>query len=73
MRALRALRGVRWARLAATWRRLAWFVNGVLGANKYQQYLAYHRQYGHGEPLNESKFWRSEADRQGEEIAGRCC
>ncbi|MDO5093571.1 MAG: YbdD/YjiX family protein [Propionibacteriaceae bacterium] len=73
MQARRALRGVGWARLANGWRRLAWFVNGVLGANKYQQYLAYHRRYGHGEPLSESKFWRSEADRQDGETAGRCC
>ena len=56
--------------IGAAWRRLAWFVNGVLGANKYQQYLAHHRFHGHGEPLGEREFWCRETDRP---PTMRCC
>lgn len=61
------------ARLTTIWRRVAWFVNGVVGANKYQQYLAHHRRHGCGEPLTEREFWRAEYDRQGRQISSRCC
>lgn len=56
---------------ATTWRELAWFVNGVLGANKYQQYLAHHRRHGHGAPMTEREFWRAESDRS--VVEDRCC
>ncbi|MDO4916494.1 MAG: YbdD/YjiX family protein [Rothia sp. (in: high G+C Gram-positive bacteria)] len=53
---------------------VSWFANGVLGADKYQKYLAYHRQSGCTEaPMSEREFWRDVSDRQERNPGARCC
>lgn len=57
-----------WARAAAR------FGNGVLGADKYDRYLEYHRAGGApGEPMTEREFWRHYHDWQEANPQGRCC
>lgn len=55
------------------WGTVIWFVNGVLGANRYENYLAHHRVRGCGEPLSEREFWKAEYARQGRHPGARCC
>ena len=64
---------VRW------WRRLGGsramrFASGVLGADKYERYLEYHRRSGcSGEPLSEREYWRELSAHQEANPQGRCC
>lgn len=61
-------------RLQAWWREACWFVNGVLGANTYQQYLAHHFGTGcAGQPLSERAFWRQHLDAADRRPEARCC
>jgi len=61
-RAVRALRAV------------AWYVEGVLGADAYRHYLAHHRASGcTSVPMTEREFWRDKHDRQDRHPEGRCC
>lgn len=53
---------------------LARFASGVLGADKYQRYLDYHRRSGCSEPLmSEKEYWRSLTDHQEANPGARCC
>ncbi|MEX3610546.1 YbdD/YjiX family protein [Rothia sp. LK2588] len=54
--------------------KFVWFANGVLGADRYQKYLAYHRQSGcdHA-PMTEKEFWRDYTDRMEKNPGSRCC
>ncbi|GAA0201422.1 YbdD/YjiX family protein [Glutamicibacter creatinolyticus] len=50
------------------------FVDGVLGADKYQHYLEHHRRQHPGEePMNEREFWKDYTDWQERNPQGRCC
>lgn len=61
--------------LARQWARSALrFGNGVLGADKYERYLDYHRASGQaGEPMTEREFWKDYQDWQDANPQGRCC
>ena len=62
------------ARVGAWWRSAVRFGNGVLGADRYQRYLEYHRATGcEREPLTERQFWRDYQDWQDAHPEGRCC
>ncbi|MDO4252078.1 MAG: YbdD/YjiX family protein [Rothia sp. (in: high G+C Gram-positive bacteria)] len=51
-----------------------WFARGVLGADKYQKYLAHHRGKDCSKkPMTEREFWQDYYDRQGKNPASRCC
>lgn len=53
---------------------LSWFASGMLGGDKYQKYLAYHRQSGcEHEPMTEREFWRDYHQRLEENPGARCC
>ena len=63
-----ATRGVR------ALRAVAWYVEGVLGADAYRHYLAYHRASGcTSVPMTEREYWRDKLDRQDRHPEGRCC
>lgn len=50
------------------------FVDGVLGADKYQHYLEYHqRNHPDQQPMNERGFWKDYTDWQEKNPEGRCC
>lgn len=51
-----------------------WFTSGMLGGDKYQKYLAHHRQTGcdHA-PMNEREFWRDYHRRLDANPGARCC
>ncbi|AKE40909.1 Protein of uncharacterised function (DUF466) [Corynebacterium kutscheri] len=54
--------------------KVTWYVDGVLGADKYQKYLAYHRQSGCTQPpMTEREFWRDHTDRMEKNPGTRCC
>ena len=58
----------------ARWRRFTRFTNGVLGADKYESYLAWHRTTQQdGEPMDRAAFWRDEYHRQEHNPGSRCC
>ncbi|MEL4359284.1 MULTISPECIES: YbdD/YjiX family protein [unclassified Luteococcus] len=60
--------------LTGRWRRLTRFANGVLGADKYERYLDWHRTTRQsGEPLDRKSFWRHEYHRQEHNPGSRCC
>lgn len=60
--------------LASWWQRALRFGNGVLGADKYERYLEYHRATGSVEaPMTEREFWRDYQDWQDAHPEGRCC
>ena len=43
--------------------RVRWFANGVMGADKYQKYLAHHRASGCAHaPMTEREFWKDYTD-----------
>ncbi|WP_346845281.1 YbdD/YjiX family protein [uncultured Rothia sp.] len=53
---------------------MSWFSSGVLGGDKYQKYLAFHRQSGCSEvPLTEREFWQDYYRYQEENPGARCC
>ncbi|MCT1368272.1 YbdD/YjiX family protein [uncultured Kocuria sp.] len=53
---------------------VARFASGVLGADKYERYLDYHRRSGCTEPpLSERQYWRSLTDHQESHPGARCC
>ncbi len=60
---------------AAGWCRAAVrFGNGVLGADRYERYLQYHRASGSDQPpMTEREFWRDWQDWQDAHPEGRCC
>ncbi len=60
-------------RLAACWRAIAWWLGGVLGEHRYHNYLAHHHRHGHGRPMTEAEFWRSEYARASSQPSNRCC
>ncbi|CAL8896647.1 hypothetical protein KVA01_21230 [Kocuria varians] len=61
-------------RLGTWWRAALRFGNGVLGADRYERYLQYHRASGSGsEPMSEREFWRDYQDWQDAHPEGRCC
>lgn len=50
------------------------FLEGVLGADKYEHYLVHHRTHHPGvEPMDVREFWRDYADWQDRNPQGRCC
>lgn len=50
------------------------FVDGVLGADKYQHYLEHHqRHHPDQQPMNEREFWKDYTDWQEKNPEGRCC
>lgn len=50
------------------------FASGVLGADKYERYLDYHRRSGcSGPPMSEKEYWRSLTDHQEANPGARCC
>ncbi|WP_238653971.1 YbdD/YjiX family protein [Rothia uropygialis] len=50
------------------------FASGVLGADKYERYLDYHRRHGNSEPpMTEKEYWRSLTDHQETNPGARCC
>ncbi|MDN5562498.1 uncharacterized protein DUF466 [Luteococcus japonicus] len=56
------------------WRRALRFANGVLGADKYERYLAWHRTTAQpGEAMDRKEFWRHEYHRQEHNPGSRCC
>lgn len=60
--------------LVRTLRAVRWWVRGVLGADVYDRYLAYHARSGApGPPLTEREYWRSRTDHQERHPDGRCC
>lgn len=62
------------ARLRAWVRAVSRFGNGVLGADRYDRYLEYHRARGApGEPMTEREFWRDYHAWQEANPQGRCC
>ncbi|MEV7651568.1 MULTISPECIES: YbdD/YjiX family protein [Kocuria] len=62
------------ARVGSWWRGALRFGNGVLGADKYEHYVQYHRASGCGTPLmTEREFWRDYQDWQEAHPEGRCC
>lgn len=53
---------------------LAWrYLKAVLGEDRYDGYLAWHRQHGTGEPMTAAEYWRSRTDHQEAHPEGRCC
>ena len=61
-------------RMVAWWRGLVGFGNGVLGADRYERYLQYHRATGSDQaPMTEREFWRDYQDWQDAHSEGRCC
>jgi uncharacterized short protein YbdD (DUF466 family) len=55
-------------------RGLAWYLEGMLGADAYRKYLEHHRLAHPGEePLTERAYWREAMDRQDRNPQGRCC
>ncbi|RKQ33635.1 YbdD/YjiX family protein [Kocuria tytonis] len=62
------------ALVGAWWRAAVRFGNGVLGADRYERYLQYHRATGsEAEPMTEREFWRDYQDWQDAHPEGRCC
>ncbi|MDO4919245.1 YbdD/YjiX family protein [Kocuria sp.] len=62
------------ARLAGWGCRVLRFGNGVLGADRYDRYLEYHRACGnHEAPMTEREFWCDYQDWQDAHPEGRCC
>lgn len=54
--------------------RARWFAGGVMGADKYQKYLAHHRATGcQHEPMTERQFWRDYTDGLDRNPGARCC
>lgn len=54
--------------------RAADFDRGVLGADRYRQYLAFHaRSGGEQPPLSEKEYWRDYYRHQEEHPGARCC
>ena len=50
------------------------FVDGVLGADKYQHYLEHHERNHPGvKPMTEREFWKDYTDWQEKNPEGRCC
>ena len=50
------------------------FVDGVLGADKYQHYLEHHARTHPGQtPMTERAFWKDYSDWQDKHPQGRCC
>lgn len=59
---------------ATRWRSVNRFVRGVVGADKYERYLQWHRTTGQpGEPMDVKAFWRHEMDRMENDPSSRCC
>ena len=56
---------------------LAWFVDGVLGGDKYAKYVAHHERLHETDEkcrlMTEREFWRDHTDRQESNPQGRCC
>ena len=66
--------GSRLASLRQRWARFSRVCNGVLGADRYERYLQWHRSTGqHGEPMDRRAFWRHEYERQEKNPGSRCC
>ena len=62
------------AAVAKGCRGLAWYFEGMLGADAYRKYLEHHQQVHPGEePLTERAYWREAMDRQDRNPQGRCC
>jgi uncharacterized short protein YbdD (DUF466 family) len=60
--------------VAAGFRGLARYLQGVMGADAYAKYLEHHSVAGHGTPpMSEREFWRDRTDRQDSNPQGRCC
>lgn len=56
------------------WQRLSRLAHGVLGADRYENYLQWHRTTGQpGEPMDRREFWRHEYHRQEHDPGSRCC
>ena len=50
------------------------FVDGVLGADKYQHYLEHQaRTHPDQKPMSEREFWKDYTDWQEKNPEGRCC
>lgn len=50
------------------------FVDGVLGADKYQHYLEHHARTHPGQPpMSERAFWKDYSSWQDNNPQGRCC
>lgn len=62
------------AAMARHWRRFTRVASGVVGADRYERYLAWHRNTGQtGDPMDVKAFWRHEMDRQERNPSSRCC
>ncbi|WP_245542802.1 YbdD/YjiX family protein [Pseudoclavibacter soli] len=56
------------------WAKVVWILNGMLGANAYQNYVDHHRQVHPGEPvMSEREFWRHKAAEEDRNPSARCC
>ncbi|WHS50687.1 YbdD/YjiX family protein [Rothia sp. SD9660Na] len=54
--------------------RIRWFASGVMGADKYQKYLAHHRASGcTHDPMTEREFWKDYTDSLDKNPGARCC
>lgn len=50
------------------------FIDGVLGADKYDRYLAHHSaNHPDLDPMSEREFWKDYSDWQERNPQGRCC
>lgn len=55
-------------------RSVRWFVRGVIGADAYERYLAYHeRAQPDAAPMGEKEFWRAHVDARDTNPTTRCC
>ncbi|MFC9334860.1 YbdD/YjiX family protein [Arthrobacter sp. NPDC057009] len=60
--------------VAGAFRGIAWYLQGVMGADAYRKYLEHHAAAGHSTPpMDERTFWRDRTDRQDTNPQGRCC
>lgn len=60
--------------LRTRWRAFSRFAHGMLGADKYERYLQWHRTTQQpGEPMDRKQFWRHEYQRQEGDPSTRCC
>ncbi|MCW4466856.1 YbdD/YjiX family protein [Glutamicibacter sp. MNS18] len=60
--------------IAQRLRQVKKFMDGVLGADKYDRYLAHHRANHPGTaPMNEREFWKDYSAWQESNPQGRCC
>ena len=60
--------------LSHCWRGFRWYVEGVLGADAYRNYVDHlARTHPERSPVGEREFWRDHLDWQDRNPQGRCC